>query len=98
MHLDTLCKAVADKKRVSLRYDNYSRLVEVHTCGKLTTGEMAARVWQVSGGSVSGERSGWKMLHLDEITGVRIVDEISSAPRKGYKRGDRAFEVIRCQV
>jgi hypothetical protein len=43
------------------------------------------RVWQDCGGSVSGERAGWKLLRLDETRGLQILDEPSEAPRPQYK-------------
>lgn len=56
------------------------------------------RVWQLRGGSVSGERSGWKLLRLDETRGLRILDEASQAPRRDYRKGDKAISRIISQV
>jgi hypothetical protein len=56
------------------------------------------RVWQVRGGSNSGERTGWKLLRLDEAFSAHVIDEKSEAPRRGYVRGDKAMLVIRCQI
>jgi hypothetical protein len=56
------------------------------------------RVWQVAGGSVSNEPTGWKMLRLDEATGASITKQRSLAPRPGYKSGDKAMKVITCQL
>ena len=56
------------------------------------------RVFQVRGGSVHGERIGWKLLRLDETRGIAILDERSSAPRPGYKSNDKAMKIIICQI
>jgi hypothetical protein len=56
------------------------------------------RVWQVRGGSVSGEPAGWKLLRLDETIGVTITSEASAAPRQGYRSGDRDMARIVCQL
>jgi hypothetical protein len=56
------------------------------------------RIWQVRGGSVHHEPVGWKMLRLDETTGVALLNERSQAPRPGYKRGDRDMQRIVCQL
>jgi len=56
------------------------------------------RVWQTRGGSVSGERVGWKLMRLDEALSAHVIDEPSEAPRTGYKRGDVAMKMIKCQL
>ncbi|WP_417711345.1 hypothetical protein [Roseibium aggregatum] len=92
------CDALRDGKRLELRYDGWSRVVEVHAVGDTDEGNEIMRVWQVRGGSESGERSGWKLLRLDEAFGAHVIDEKSEAPRRGYKRGDKAMRRICCQV
>lgn len=56
------------------------------------------RVWQVRGGSNSGERQGWKLMRLDEAIAAHVIDEKSEAPRSGYKRADKAIAWITCQI
>ena len=43
---------------LELQYDGYSRLVEVHAVGESKKGNICMRVFQVDGGSVSGETTG----------------------------------------
>lgn len=94
----TICDAITRKRCLTLRYDGFSRLVEAHACGASTAGHLVVRVWQVSGGSVHNERTGWKLLRLDEIRSLAIADEPSHAPRSGYRRGDRDMTRIVCQI
>lgn len=98
MWLETACAALGAGKRLELRYDGYSRVVEVHAAGYTKEGNAIMRVWQVRGGSVSGDRSGWKLMRADETFSAHILGELSEAPRKGYKRGDAAMDRITCQV
>jgi hypothetical protein len=91
------CDALRQGKCLELRYDGFSRIVEVHAVGTSEEGNDLMRVWQVRGGSVSNERSGWKLLRLDEAFGAHLTDEESEAPRKGYKCGDKAMMFIDCQ-
>lgn len=45
-----------------LQYDGFQRIVEIHAVGISTANNPCMRVWQVRGGSVSGEPVGWKMV------------------------------------
>jgi hypothetical protein len=95
---DLVCEAIAKGQRLQLHYDGYTRIVEVHACGITKDGHTVARVWQVSGGSVSDEPIGWKLLRLDEVHGATLLDETSEAPRQSYRRHDKAIARIICQV
>lgn len=95
---DIVCEALSKKCCVQLGYDGYMRVVEVHAVGRTHDGKAIMRVWQVRGGSQSGERHGWKLLHLADVRGATIVDEESKAPRPQYKKNDKAMSLIFCQV
>lgn len=98
MHTEIACSALRNRKRLELRYDGYSRVVEVHTVGTTTAGNLAMSVWQVRGGSSSNERTGWKLMRLDEARSAHEIDEASEAPRRGYKRNAQPLSAIRDQV
>jgi hypothetical protein len=98
MFINTACQALRERKCLELRYDGYSRVVEVHAAGYSKDGNALMRVWQIRGGSVSGERVGWKLMRLDEALSAHLVEEPSGAPRKGYNRGDPAIANIICQL
>jgi len=66
--------------------------------GYSKAGHAIMRAWQVSGGSASGKRAGWKLMRLDEASGASISNEPSQAPRRGYKRGDAAMSRILCEI
>jgi|ERR1039458_6925705 YD repeat-containing protein len=99
MLITTACEALAAGQRLELRYDGYSRVVEVHAAGYTKESHVVMRVWQVRGGSVSNEPIGWKLMRLDETFSGHIIAEKSMAPRPGYKRGDSAMKRgIKCQL
>ena len=98
MLMQTACEALRSRKCLELSYDGYSRLVEVHAVGLKRERHAVARVWQVSGGSVSNEPIGWKLLRLDEAERGHMSEHDSRAPRPGYKRNDPVMVQIRCQV
>lgn len=98
MVLHTPCEALHSAKCLELRYDRYVRVVEVHAVGVTKEGHGIMLVWQVRGGSNSGERQGWKLMRLDETFSIHVIDEKSLAPRDDYKRGNKAIASIRCQI
>lgn len=98
MSIEIACKALHQGKHLELGYNGFSRIVEVHAVGYTKDDNAIMRVWQVSGGSNSGEGTGWKLMRLDKALSPCITDEQSEAPRSGYKRGDPVMQVISCQI
>jgi hypothetical protein len=98
MLVNIACEALRAEKCLEVRYDGFSRVVEVHAVGYTKENNAVMRVWQVRGGSVSNERTGWKLLRLDETLGGMVLSEKSQAPRRDYKRGDAVMERIICQL
>lgn len=98
MLVETACEALRLGRVLELRYDGFSRCVEAHAVGWSGEGNALMRAWQIRGGSVSGERTGWKLMRLDEASGAHVTDEVSQAPRNGYRRGDSAMTRIACQL
>jgi hypothetical protein len=97
MRVEFACQAVRERRCLELRYDGWSRTVEVHAVGYSSEGNSIMRVWQSEGGSNSGQR-GWKLLRLDEIVSAQLGRQLTDLPRLGYKRNDRAMERIVCQI
>ncbi len=98
MNTNVACEALKSGRRLEISYDGFARIVEVHAVGLTKHRRAVMRVWQVRGGSVHNEPTGWKLLRLDETRGQSILDEESLAPRNGYHRGDRAMATILCQL
>jgi hypothetical protein len=70
MWTQVACDALRSGHVLQLRYDGYTREVEVHAIGFTKENNAVMRVWQVAGGSVSNEPVGFKLLRLDEATGL----------------------------
>lgn len=97
MLIETACQALRASKVVELSYDGFSRTVEIHAVGYTKQDKPIMRVWQLSGGSASGERVGWKLLRLEDAIAAVVTEVTSQAPRAGYRRGDPAMSRIVCE-
>ena len=98
MSTQTACEALRSGHILELRYDGYSRMVEVHDVGFTEDDNPIMRVWQVSGGVGNSEPAGWKILRVDEPFEAIVTHQRSLAPRHGYKPGDTIMKVITCQL
>jgi hypothetical protein len=93
----TICNAIRERRIIELRYHGYSRTVEPHSHGRDKNGDEIVRCYQISGGSESGERTGWKLLKVSEAFSLHITGD-SFTPRPKYSRNDKAMEYIFCQL
>ena len=90
-------QAIKERNILELRYHGFSRVVEPHAYGRDKTGQDVLRCYQVAGGSVSGERSGWKLLKLREISTLHLANGVF-VPRPDYKRNDKDMTYIFEQI
>lgn len=84
--------AINGRRCLSIYYEPGNRIVEPHTLGRGSDGQLLLRAYQVSGASASGEPEHWKLFRVDRIRSVDTTDTPSEAPRPGYKRGDKAMK------
>ena len=88
-----IIEAIRERKCVELRYSGYSRNVEPHSYGRDKDGDEMLRCYQTAGGSVSGERAGWKLLKVRDIFSLhKLSNGFTSRP--GYQKGDKAMSQI----
>lgn len=92
-----ICDAIRQQGILELRYHGYSRLVEPHAYGRDKDGDEILRCYQVSGGSESGERAGWKLLKVRDVFSLtQTKDGFSTRPE--YRRNDKAMVYMFCQI
>jgi len=82
---------------IELRYCGYVRTVEPHAYGRDKSGEEILRCFQVTGGSASGENSGWKLLKVADAQSIQKTKQ-GFSPRPEYRRNDRAMQFMFCQL
>ena len=93
-----LLKGLQDHRRLKIVYHGEERIVEVHAVGTTTKGHPCFRAYQVIGGSVFGEKTGWKMFKVSDIEEVSPLDEFFVEPRAGYQRDDKGMSSILAQL
>jgi len=93
-----ICEAIAGRRLIRFDYHGHSRVVEPHTFGLIGGGRRAVCGYQVEGSSLSGSVSGWKTFHLDGMTRLELLDRTFVRPRPGYRKGDRGFRRIFCDL
>ena len=93
-----LAQAIAERKLIELRYGGFVRVVEPHAYGVDANAVEKLRCWQVSGGSDSGERSGWKLFTVSDMRSTTMCEDRFSSVRPGYKRQDQAMLRIYAQL
>lgn len=93
----TICAAINDRQLLELRYHGYVRIVEPYAYGRDKNGDALLRCFQISGGSDSGQATGWKLLKMADIFAIR-EQSIAFAPRPEYRRGDKAMTFMLCQL
>lgn len=91
-------KALSTGLCLNLEYNGEGRIVEVHAVGTTTKGKPAMRVFQVLGGSNFSDTSGWKMMSLENVDNVHLLDTVSQGPRPGYKPGDKGMGAILAEI
>lgn len=95
--MTSICTAINGRLLLELQYSGYSRLVEPYVLGRDSKGQLLLRCYQVSGGSVSGESEGWKLLKASEAHRVHSSDR-GFAPRAAYHADDSAMQSVVCRV
>jgi hypothetical protein len=93
-----ICSAVERQIVLELRYHEFSRLVEPYVYGAGRSGDELLRCYQVAGGSVGGERRGWKLLRLAEIASFHATNTSFEPRWRSYNPEDRAIRSIHCRV
>lgn len=92
-----ICRAIESQVVLELRYHRFSRLVEPYVLGVNKSGAELLRCYQIAGGSVGGDRRGWKLLKVAEIATVHLT-QTTFGPRAQYQPDDVAMAHLYCRV
>lgn len=94
---DSICRAIRERKVIRFVYDDDWRVVEPHACGVDSNGHAALRGYQVNLPGPDDKRK-WRLFHVDKIRSLTVAEDPFAGPRDGYKRGDKAFAHIYCEL
>lgn len=89
-----IVRAIEEKKLISLTYDSLNRIVEPYACGVSTKGDETLRCFQIEGGHISKKYHDWMLLKFSKISNIEVLDKKFDKLREGYKKGDKAIEII----
>jgi hypothetical protein len=89
-----IAQAIASHQLVQLDYNGSTRIVEPHIYGIDTRGHETLSAYQVVGGSLSGEHTGWKTFEMAKAGGVQLLAARFRKPRREYNPADPKFHTI----
>ena len=93
-----ICNAISGRLILSFTYRGHNRVVEPHAHGVSKAGNDVMRCFQTGGTSESGNPVGWKLMLVEEIGGLRVLEETFAGPQPGYSRGDKGMVQIYCEL
>lgn len=96
--MDALIRqALAEKKLVEFQYQGYTRIAEPHVYGR-NGGVKQLLVYQVRGGSKSGQLPNWRRVDLPEVSNLHILNETFSGRRANpsgeHSAWDETFAIV----
>ncbi|MEO7617774.1 MAG: hypothetical protein ABIS59_02940 [Candidatus Saccharibacteria bacterium] len=93
--MDKIAEAIKNHRYLEFNYEGHVRRVVPYAFGRsVSKGTNVMRALQLSGGSVSGKNDFPKLFAIDEISELRILDDIFSLIPLGYKKGDKHINPI----
>ena len=96
--MNNICDAINNLTLISFSYHGHNRVVEPHTYGVDKGGHLALSAYQVRGSSRKGRLPDWRIFHDNDMQFVSVLQETFEGPRDGYKKGDKRFSTIHCEL
>jgi hypothetical protein len=93
-----ICNAIRNRNLLNFSYDGYLRVVEPHAHGISTAGHEVIRCYQVRGSGSDGKSTGWHLMTVSKIVGLKAMEETFSKPRDGYRKGGKGMSTIFCEL
>jgi len=84
--------SIQGRQCVEISYKDEIRIIEPYTLGTSKKDKRSLSAFQLS-----GDRPGWRLFHVDQITEVRSLEDQFDL-RDGYKRGDSRMAHIEVEA
>jgi hypothetical protein len=94
-NLETINKAIFEKKVIKFYYDGELRGVEPFLTGvHKDTGNDSLRAWWTFGYTKSNNRPNWRLYTVNLISNIKVMDEIFDGDRIYYNPTDKDMSTI----
>jgi hypothetical protein len=94
MNTSIIRNAIANKELIEFTYQGYPRLAEPHVYG-IKNGKRHILVYQIGGLTSSGKIPDWRLVNLDEISGLRVIKEQKFAgPREKHAANYEEWDTV----
>ena len=94
-----VCSAIKEKRLMSFMYNGHLRIVIPATHGALgSVGIEGFRGYQIGGTRDAGTIPNWGLFHISKMQNFQILEEGFTELPPLYKREDRGFSKIHCQL
>ncbi|CAN5287812.1 hypothetical protein BH24PSE2_BH24PSE2_17030 [soil metagenome] len=90
--------AIGNWRLIGFTYKGSPRVVEAHTFGILRNGRSAVCGYEVGSGARRRGSGGWKTFYLSDMRGIVELEKTFDKPRPGYRKGDRGFTTVLCEL
>lgn len=93
-----IANAIRNKRVLRFTYRGHARTVEPHAYGVSSANNEVLRCYQTAGTSESGAVPDWKLMLVNEISGLSDAGTGFAGPRPGYKKDDKGMTTIYVQL
>lgn len=93
MNTSVIRTAIANRNLLEFTYHGYQRIAEPHVYG-IKDGRRQILVYQIGGLTSTGRVPDWRLIGLEEISGLRVKRETFAGPREDKSLDNDDWDTI----
>jgi predicted DNA-binding transcriptional regulator YafY len=97
MTINILKKAIEQRKKVEIIYENSVRTVDPYLIGINQKDHISLRAFQTGGQSSSGNLPSWRLFLIEKIEAIKILDEHFAISTQ-YNPNDKQMKQIHYRI